>query len=136
MKPIQEELQELSVLLQNGQEVAYQKKFDCIQENYTSEADRAAIAEFIMNGYRQLETEAEEIETLLANQERIREMKDIVPLSYIARHYFGKSAAWLQQRLYGYKVRGQVYRLSEEDKQKFNFALQDISRKLGSLSIS
>lgn len=56
--------------------------------------------------------------------------------SYIARQYFGKSAAWLQQRIYGYKVRGKVYTLSKKDIETFNFALQDISKKIGSLSIS
>ena len=73
---------------------------------------------------------------LLNNQEKIKEMKEIVPVSYIARHYFGKSAAWLQQRIYGYKVRGRVYTLNEKDRQTFNDAIRDICEKLGSLSIA
>ena len=52
------------------------------------------------------------------------------------RHYFGKSAAWLQQRLYGYKVRGRVYTLSEEDRNTFDAALQDIAKQLSSFSIA
>lgn len=35
----------------------------------------------------------------------------LLPLSYIAEHYFGKSAAWLSQRLNGTLVRGRSYTL-------------------------
>ena len=55
---------------------------------------------------------------------------------YIARHYFGKSAAWLQQRLYGYKVRGRVYTLSTDDRRKFDAALRDIAEQIRSFSIA
>ena len=53
-------------------------------------------------------------------------------LHYIARHYFGKSAAWLHQRINGYRVRGKVYTLNEEQKKIFNDACQDIARQIGS----
>ena len=58
---------------------------------------------------------------------------EILPISYIARHYFGKSAAWLHQRINGYPVRGKVYTLSPEQKEIFNAACRDISQKIGSL---
>lgn len=38
----------------------------------------------------------------------------LLPLSYIAEHYFGKSVAWLSQRLNGTLVRGRSYTLNEE----------------------
>lgn len=63
-------------------------------------------------------------------QNQIKSVKEIIPVSYIARNYFGKSAAWLQQRLYGYKVRGKVYTLNEKDIKTLNLALQDISKRL------
>ena len=44
----------------------------------------------------------------------------LLPLSYIAEHYFGKSAAWLSQRLNGTLVRGRSYTLNEEQKKIFN----------------
>lgn len=139
MKTINDELKELTVIL-NGdspcKEEEYQRKFQYIQEHYTTEADTEAIADYLINGYRELNAEAEELDRAIALQERIKEMKEIVPISYIARNYFGKSAAWLQQRIYGYKVRGRVYTLSEKDRQTFNDAIRDICQKLGSLSIA
>lgn len=139
MKTINDELKELSAIF-NGdsinKEEEYQQKFLYIQEHYTTETDSEAIADWLLNGYQELATEAETLDRAMTLQEKIKEMKEIVPLSYIARNYFGKSTAWLQQRIYGYKVRGRVYTLSEQDRLIFNNAIQDICNKLGSLSIA
>ncbi|RHJ48187.1 DUF5053 domain-containing protein [Bacteroides sp. AM10-21B] len=139
MKTINDELKELTAIL-NGdsinKEEEYQQKFLYIQEHYTTEADSEAIADYLLNGYHELSAEADELNRMIALQERIKEMKEIVPISYIARNYFGKSTAWLQQRIYGYKVRGRVYTLSEQDRLIFNNAIHDICNKLGSLSIA
>ena len=59
-----------------------------------------------------------------------------MPLAYIARNYFGKSASWLYQRINGYKVRGKVYTLNHEEIGIFNRALKEIGEKIGSLSIT
>lgn len=60
----------------------------------------------------------------------------LLPLSYIAEHYFGKSAAWLSQRLNGTLVRGRSYTLNEEQKKIFNDAMQDISLRVGSIHLT
>lgn len=139
MKTIQEELKELRDIL-NGNapdmEQAYKEKFDYINTNYTTEADREAIGGFLMDSYKQMNTEADELLRQAEKAKELRKMKEIIPISYIARHYFGKSAAWLQQRLYGYKVRGRVYTLTAEDRRKFDAALQDIANQIRSFSIA
>lgn len=61
---------------------------------------------------------------------------DIIPMSYVARHYFGKSQSWLAQRINGYEVRGKVYTLNETQKAIFNAAMQDLSKQFGSIHIS
>ena len=61
---------------------------------------------------------------------------DLLPISYIAQHYFGKSKAWLYQRLNGNKVRGKVYTLNDEQKNIFNSAVKDIARQIGSVQLS
>lgn len=60
----------------------------------------------------------------------------LIPISYIAKHYFGKSASWLYQRINGNTVRGRVYTLNDEQRATFNAALQDIARQLSSFSIT
>lgn len=59
----------------------------------------------------------------------------LIPMSYIAKHYFGKSASWLYQRINGNKVGGRTYTLNEEQKATFNRALQDIAKRISSFSI-
>lgn len=60
----------------------------------------------------------------------------LLPLSYIAEHYFGKTRAWLYQRINGQPVRGRIYTLNEEQKTIFNNALQDIAKRIGSYRIA
>ena len=103
---------------------------------YKRQEDNEAIYNFTLNGYKQINNELENMTRYLELQNQIKSVKEIIPVSYIARNYFGKSAAWLQQRLYGYKVRGKVYTLNEKDIKTLNLALQDISKKIGSLTIA
>lgn len=60
----------------------------------------------------------------------------LIPMSYIAKHYFGKSASWLYQRINGNKVDGRVYTLNAEQKATFNRALQEIAKRISSFSIA
>lgn len=139
MKGLKEELDELREIFRNitpETEEEYQNRFLSIQERYTAPEDVEAINDFMMSLYKVMDEKIEEVDRLLTIQEQLKPYKEILPISYIARTYFGKSAAWLQQRLYGYKVRGKVYSLSEKDINTLNLAIQDISKKIGSLSIT
>ena len=139
MKGIKEELDELREIFRNitpETEEEYQNRFLSIQERYTSPEDIEAINDFMMSLYKVMDEKIEEVDRLLTIQEQLKPYKEILPISYIARTYFGKSAAWLQQRIYGYKVRGKVYSLSDKDINTLNLAIQDISKKIGSLSIT
>lgn len=60
----------------------------------------------------------------------------LIPISYIAKKYFGKSASWLYQRINGNKVGGRQYTLNAEQKATFNAALQDIADRIRSFSIA
>lgn len=64
------------------------------------------------------------------------DMKKLLPLAYIAQHYFNKSGGWLSQRLNGTPVRGRVYTLNSEQKDIFNRALQDLGETIGSFRIA
>lgn len=83
----------------------------------------------------------EGLDTAISDLTSIRDQLEaeqykVLPLSYIAKEYFGKSAAWLQQRINGYKVRGKVYTLNQEQKDTFNAAVQDIAKRIGSIRIA
>lgn len=59
----------------------------------------------------------------------------LLPISYIAKKYFNKSAAWLYQRINGTPVRGKVYTLNEEDREIFNRAVQEIAQRISSVVV-
>lgn len=70
-------------------------------------------------------------------QEVLRSQMDdtaykLIPWSYIAKEYFGKSVSWLTQRINGYPVRGKVYTLNTEQKETLNRALKEIGTFIGS----
>lgn len=60
----------------------------------------------------------------------------LIPWSFIAEEYFGKSAAWLSQRINGTPVRGKVYTLNDEQKATLNRALAEIGKFIGSYRIA
>ena len=139
MKTIYDELKELQDLFKNmtpEKEEEYKARFLSIQERYTTPEDAEAIGDFILGNFKYMNQEIEELDRMITIQEQLAKDKEIIPIAYIARTYFGKSTAWLQQRLYGYKVRGKVYKLSDKDLNIFNNALQDISKRIGSLVIT
>ena len=87
-------------------------------------------------GLGEIEKSITHIEHELKIRDQLKEVADILPLSYIAKNYFGKSAAWLYQRINGNKVRGKVYTLNREEVDTFNRALKEIGNKISSLSIT
>ena len=67
--------------------------------------------------------------------EQLGDLKQALPMAYIAEHYFNKSASWLSQRVNGTPVRGRVYALNSEQKEIFNRALREIGEFLQSYRI-
>ena len=87
--------------------------------------------DFMEEGLADVEVEIEDIRRQI-NDEDYR----LLPISYIAKKYFGKSHAWLSQRINGTKVRGHVYTLNDEQKRIFNNAMDDLSKFYGSFRLA
>ncbi len=98
---------------------------------HATEADKKEAKIFIKQRMEELKGEV----TILRKQIEAEDYK-LLPLRYIAQEYFGKSAAWLSQRLNGSEVRGHVYTLNEEQKGIFNHAVKEIGRRIGSLQLA
>ena len=86
--------------------------------------------QFLQEGYDGILEEAESIRRQIDTEDY-----KLLPLSYIAEHYFGKTRSWLYQRINGTPVRGKVYSLNTEQRAVFNNAVQDLSRRIGSICI-
>lgn len=102
---------------------------------YTKPEEKEAIRKHLNKALDTIADSVEEIDRRLTIREQMNEIIDLIPLSYIAKNYFGKSRSWLYQRINGYKIRGQVYTLNERELEIFNRALKDIGNKIGSLSV-
>ena len=138
MEKLKDELKKLQELLNNPtpeNEAMYQNKFIEIKNKFTSKEDANIIADFILNGYREVNEELKEIEHEISVRKQLEEVKDVISLSYIAKKYFGKSRQWLNNRINGCIVNGKPCKFSEEEKERLNYALSDISNLLGSIRI-
>lgn len=67
---------------------------------------------------------------------QLMEITEIVSLSYIAKNYFHKTRTWLYQKINGNKVNGKKASFTKDEINTLNYAIQDISKKLGSTVIS
>lgn len=102
---------------------------------YTSDEDKRIIERHLIGEANNIMEDMKLIKKELTIREQMEDVINLVPLAYIAKNYFGKSRAWLYQRINGYKVRGKVYTLNEKEIETFNRALKDIGSKIGSLSV-
>lgn len=98
---------------------------------HANEADREEAKDFIDQKMEQIKDNLE----VLRKQIKTEDYK-LLPLRYIAEVYFGKSAAWLSQRLNGSEVRGHVYTLNAEQKDIFNRAVKEIGQRISSLQLA
>ena len=66
---------------------------------------------------------------------QLENIVEILPLSYISKKYFNKTRQWLYQRINGNIVNGKLAKFTESEIETFNYALQDISKRIGSTAI-
>ena len=128
MRSVQDILAEMKPLM-GSLDAEERKKLNALE-------DKAAAKVWYEEGLGEIEKSITHIEHELKIRDQLKEVADILPLSYIAKNYFGKSAAWLYQRINGNKVRGKVYTLNREEVDTFNRALKEIGNKISSLSIT
>lgn len=95
------------------------------------DSDREEAKDFISQKMELLQSEVLTLREQLAEEDY-----KLLPLRYIAQEYFGKSAAWLSQRLNGSEVRGHIYTLNSEQKDIFNRAVKEIGQRISSLQLA
>ena len=68
--------------------------------------------------------------------EKMGEISNMLSMAYIARTYFGKTRSWLAHKLHGDIVNGKPSSFTDEELNTLKSALDDMSKKIGSLSVS
>ena len=74
--------------------------------------------------------------TQLAMKQKLKDVIPAISLVYIAKTYFDKTDTWLYQRINGNIVNGKPAAFTPKEMETMKFALNDLSNKLGSLSVS
>lgn len=94
-----------------------------------SNKDKQLISEAFINGAANACEGADKlIDNVLRN--KLNTIYESVSWSYIARTYFNKSRAWLNQRINGLTVHGKEAQFTYEEKQTLLQALRDISGRI------
>lgn len=66
---------------------------------------------------------------------KLGDLPDALSLSYIAQKYFGKSRAWLMQKVNGNTINGKPASFTESERQQFRKALQDLSNRISAVAM-
>ena len=139
MKTLQKELDVLKEIMISDsptKTVDFQKKVDEINKLYPTEEDGNIIADFVLQCYEEIGNELEQVKNELTVRQQLADISGVISLSYIAKNYFGKSKQWLNNKINGCIVNGKPSKFTEDEKEKLNHALNDLSKKLGSIRIS
>lgn len=105
-------------------------------ESHRDEIPQEEIKKFMNSWLDEIGKDVEDIKHQALKEQLDKEAYRMIPLKVVAEKYFGKSAAWLTQRLSGTPVRGRVYTLNAEQKRIFNSAMKDIGSTIGSIRLA
>jgi hypothetical protein len=98
--------------------------------------DRNTITEYVeallKRATKELDAKIDEISVRV----QLAQYIEMLPLAYISRCYFNRTKSWLYQRINGNIVNGASAKFTDGEKDVFNSALQDISKRIGSINIA
>ena len=94
-----------------------------------NEALIAEARELLEKGDRMMEAEISDV------RQRLGDIPQAINMSYIAKHYFGKSRTWLYQRINGNVVNGKPVFFTIAERQQLQEALHAIGKKLSDATL-
>lgn len=118
-----------------GSSAAFNECVNALFGEAKNDKERAIITEFIESTLSESADKLKEEFELLQIKSKLLEVDEILPYSYIAKEYFNKSRGWLSQRVRGNKVNGKTAKFTSDEIKTLNFAIQDISKKFGSITL-
>ena len=101
-----------------------------------SEQDRKEGQKFFEDGINEIQNEIQVIKEKVSLQEQLKEVSEIISLSYIAKKYFNKTRTWLYQKINQNVIHGKACKFTDEELKTLQFALDDIKNKIGSIKVS
>ena len=101
----------------------------------SNQEEKEAIALFVESELKESTCRIKNTVNDIQIRMQLENVIDILPLSYISKNYFNKTRQWLYQRINGNCVNGKTATFTESEIETFNYALQDISKRIGSIAI-
>lgn len=131
---LQIQLEKLKELYSHSDEEKFRKQYLYVCDKFPNEKEQidSYLAKVVDDSIERVDTFIEETKVKM----QLMEITEIVSLSYIAKNYFHKTRTWLYQKINGNIVNGKEARFTKEEINMLNYAIQDISKKLGSTVIS
>ena len=129
--------QELEDLLTLGRGMS-PEEFEAVVDNYLpskTEEEKNILASAVNKKGSAVLNQLKEIDAEIAIIEKLNGIEDFVKLSKVAETYFGKSKAWLYQRLHGHKVHGKSAQFTDEEKHKLSEALLSLSNDIKTVAL-
>ena len=131
---LKDELQALRPMFGTESEDFY-SRVENIAKKYSTDEDKKEINAFMTELLNNIGDEMEQVKQDCIKLQ-LQDVSEIISVAWIAKKYFGRTKNWLYQRINGNIVNGKPCRFTDEEIDIFNRALQDISKKIGSLNIS
>ncbi|MDR3268507.1 MAG: DUF5053 domain-containing protein [Tannerella sp.] len=117
-----------------AERAAAEKKIDAFFESL-SDDEKKEVQSAVSGDFSAMHKEIAEMNQTLDVREKLAPILPIISVSYIARHFFGKSASWFYQRLNRNRIHGKPVQFSPEEIERLNTAIQDISKQLQTVSL-
>jgi hypothetical protein len=125
-----EKLKEEFFTLHTEAEIAsFKEKVMASFDKKTTE-EKDAFCNAYMEGAQDAVQRADAVCNFVNVKLKLKDVLDIIPISYISEKYFNKSHSWLSQRLNSNLVNGMPLSLSVEEIKILSNALNDISDKI------
>ena len=135
---LQAEFEHFKKLKTDEERLAFQKERQARLDAMTAQDRKAYLAvteKALQETVKEAQRYVERAEDTLL-RDKLGEIPEVISLSYIAKKYFGKSRNWLYQRINGYLVNGKPARFTDEEREKFVAAINDISDMLKKTSLA
>ncbi|MDR2004231.1 MAG: DUF5053 domain-containing protein [Prevotella sp.] len=130
---LKEELKKIDQYIGSDTE-KLKKQYSSLIQTFPEEKEQ--IDDYLQNAMSRLtENIGKSIDELEVKVQLV-EISEIVSMSYIAKNYFKKTRQWLYKKINGSTVNGKPAKFTEKELETLNYAIQDISKKLGSTVIS
>lgn len=68
-------------------------------------------------------------------REKMEAILPMISVSYLAKHYFGRSSSWLYQRINGNRVHGKPAKFTAQELEKLRHALREIGQSIAGIAL-